>query len=145
VSNADARCDDAVVRVDLQPELWVGDTAAAVAYYGTAFGAVVEHRVGGPDDTDGVVQLSVSGARFWVAGSSEQLGRFDARSIGGGTARFLLVVEDPQSVTDGAVEAGGKLASAVTEEHGWLLGRVVDPFGHEWEIGRPLGAWPPAQ
>jgi PhnB protein len=32
----------------------------------------------------------------------------------------------------------------VTEEHGWQLGSVVDPFGHEWEIGRPLGAWPPA-
>jgi hypothetical protein len=23
------------------------------------------------------------------------------------------------------------------------VGRVVDPFGHEWEIGRPLGDWPP--
>jgi hypothetical protein len=22
-------------------------------------------------------------------------------------------------------------------------GRIVDPFGHEWEIGQPLGAWPP--
>jgi PhnB protein len=20
---------------------------------------------------------------------------------------------------------------------------VLDPFGHEWEIGRPLGPWPP--
>ena len=25
---------------------------------------------------------------------------------------------------------------------GWRLGRIVDPFGHEWEIGRPLGQWP---
>jgi hypothetical protein len=24
------------------------------------------------------------------------------------------------------------------------VGRVVDPFGHEWEIGRPLGDWPPS-
>jgi PhnB protein len=133
------------VRADLQHELWVGDTAAAVAYYARAFGAVVEHRVGCPDDADGVVQLSVRGARFWVAGSSEQLRRFDARSIGGATARFLLIVEDPQSMTDEAVEAGGKLTSAVGEEHGWLLGRIVDPFGHEWEIGRPLRAWPPAE
>jgi PhnB protein len=134
-----------VVDVDLQPELWVGDTAAAVRYYERAFGAVVEYRVGSPDDADGVVQLSVSGARFWLAGCSEQLGRFDAASIGGATARFLLVVEDPQSVTDAGVGAGAKLTGPVTEEHGWLLGRVVDPFGHEWEIGRPLGAWPPAE
>ena len=27
-------------------------------------------------------------------------------------------------------------------EHGWRVGRIVDPYGHEWEIGRPVGAWP---
>jgi PhnB protein len=26
----------------------------------------------------------------------------------------------------------------VMEEHGWRLGRIIDPFGHHWEIGRPL-------
>lgn len=128
---------------DVQPELWVSDTAAAVAYYERAFGAVVEHRVGGPDDADGVAQLSVDGARFWVSGASEQMGRFDPGSIGGTTARFLLVADDPASVMEAAVTAGGECTSPVTEEHGWLLSRVVDPFGHEWEIGRPLGSWPP--
>jgi PhnB protein len=32
----------------------------------------------------------------------------------------------------------------VREAHGWLFGRIEDPFGHHWEIGKPLGAWPPA-
>ena len=127
----------------MQPELWVRDTAAAVSYYGRAFGAVVEHRVGGPRDADGVVQLSVSGARFWVSGASEQMGRLDPASIGGATSRVLLVVDDPHSLTEAATAAGATLTSPVNEEHGWLIGRVVDPFGHEWEIGRPLGAWPP--
>jgi PhnB protein len=31
----------------------------------------------------------------------------------------------------------------VSDEHGWRIGRIVDPFGHEWEIGKPIGAWPP--
>jgi len=22
---------------------------------------------------------------------------------------------------------------------------VVDPFGHHWEIGGPIGPWPPAE
>jgi PhnB protein len=26
----------------------------------------------------------------------------------------------------------------VSEEHGWRVGRLVDPFGHHWEIGCPL-------
>jgi PhnB protein len=42
-----------------------------------------------------------------------------------------------------AVEAGAREISAATDEHGWRSGRIVDPFGHEWEIGRPLGDWPP--
>jgi len=36
-----------------------------------------------------------------------------------------------------AVTAGANLLYRVGEGHGWLLGRIVDPFGHLWEIGRP--------
>jgi PhnB protein len=24
------------------------------------------------------------------------------------------------------------------EGHGWRVGRIADPFGYHWEIGRPL-------
>ena len=34
--------------VDIQPELWVSNGPAAVAFYENALGAVVEHRVVGP-------------------------------------------------------------------------------------------------
>lgn len=133
-----------IVSAELQPELWVEDTAVAARFYQRAFGAVIEHRVGGPDDTDGVVQLSVSGARFWIAGASESMGRLVPAEVGGTTARFLLVVDDPTRVWDAAVEAGATATSEVAEEHGWLVGRVVDPFGHEWEVGRPIADWPRA-
>jgi PhnB protein len=33
----------------------------------------------------------------------------------------------------------------VSEERGWRIGRIIDPYGHEWEVGRPLGAWPPSR
>jgi PhnB protein len=33
----------------------------------------------------------------------------------------------------------------VAEAHGWLLGRLVDPFGHHWETGKPLAPWPPTR
>jgi PhnB protein len=84
-----------VVPADLQPELWVENTASAVDYYQRAFGATIEHRVGGPDDRDGVVQVSVDGARFWISRASEQMRRFHPAAIGGATGRFLLVVDDP--------------------------------------------------
>ena len=129
------------VQADLQPQLWVENTASAVDYYQRAFGAVIEHRVGDPDDVDGVIQLSLGRVRFWVSGASERMRRFAPAAIGGAAGRFLMVVDDPSAVSEAA--AGARLMSEVAEGHGWLVGRVIDPFGHEWEIGRSLGDWPP--
>src|SRR5262245_57941919 len=80
-------------RADIQPELWVSDGHAAVAFYEHAFGAAVEHRVVGPEDGDLIAQLSVGGARFWVSSASGELGRFSPDAIGGATGRMLLVVD----------------------------------------------------
>jgi PhnB protein len=125
----------------IQPELWVERPADAVAFYQAAFGATVLHRVGDGDDI--VAQLAVGDAAFWVAGSSATMKRLSPRAIGGATSRTLLVVDEPDRVVEQAVAAGATETSAVAEEHGWRIGRIVDPSGHEWEIGRPLGAWPP--
>jgi PhnB protein len=125
----------------IQPELWVDRAGAAVAFYRSAFGATVMHRVGDGDDI--VAQLSVGGAAFWVATASSSLKRFSPQAINGTTSRTLLVVDDPEQVVQQALAAGATETSPVDEEHGWLLGRILDPFGHEWEIGRPLGTWPP--
>jgi PhnB protein len=68
---------------------------------------------------------------------------FSPESLGGSTVRVLLVVQDPVSVVDRAVALGATEVVPVEEQHGWLLGRIEDPFGHHWEIGKPLGDWPP--
>ena len=127
----------------IQPELWVDAPSDAVAFYAAAFGAAVLHRVGEGDDT--VAQLAVGDAAFWVAGTSAVMGRLSPRAVHGTTSRTLLVVDDPDSVLRQAVAAGATESSPVSDEHGWRLGRIVDPFGHEWEIGVPLGPWPPGR
>ena len=127
----------------IQPELWVDSPSEAVAFYESAFGASVLHRVGDGDDI--VAQLAVGGAAFWVAGASPALKRLSPRAIDGATGRTLLVVDDPDGVVREAVAAGATESSPVGDEHGWRIGRIIDPFGHEWEIGRPLGPWPPSR
>ena len=57
--------------------------------------------------------------------------------------KLLLIVEEPRDVVARAVALGSTEIAPVTEEHGWLLGRIADPFGHHWEIGKPVIAWPP--
>jgi PhnB protein len=125
----------------IQPELWVDRASAAVAFYEAAFGAVVLHRVGEGDEI--VAQLAVGEAVLWVASAATSMKRFSPHEIGGTTSRTLLVVDEPEALVERAVRAGATLTSAVGDEHGWRVGRIVDPFGHEWEIGRPLDRWPP--
>jgi PhnB protein len=124
----------------IQPELWVDGARDAVSFYQKAFGAVVVHLVGQGDDI--VAQLAVGDAEFWVAAAGPAMRRYSPLAIGGRTSRTLLVVDDPGTVLSQAVSQGATETAPVSDEHGWRVGRLVDPFGHEWEIGRPLGPWP---
>ena len=126
---------------DIQPELWIDRADEAVTFYQAAFGARLLHRVGDGDDI--VAQLAVGDAAFWVSRGGPDGPRFSPQAIGGATGRTLLVVDDPDAMVAQAVAAGATPASEVADEHGWRLGRFFDPFGHEWEIGRPIGPWPP--
>lgn len=106
----------------------------AMDIYKAAFGARELYRVPG----GGVGQLSVSGAEFWVAEESPEHLNFSPESIGGCSVRMLLIVEDPAATCAQAVAAGAKMIVPVADAHGWRIGRILDPFGHHWEIARPL-------
>lgn len=117
--------------------LSVRQGAKAVEFYKAAFEAKEEFRI--DSDTGEVVcKLSVCGAEFWVADESPEHGNFSPETLSGGTVRMVMVVADPDASFDRAVAAGAKMVVPVSEDYGWKLGRVVDPYGHHWEIGRPL-------
>ena len=73
-------------------------------------------------------------------GESPENGNFSPKTLGGATVRMILTVADPDAAFARALSAGASPVFAVMEEYGWRLGRIVDPFGHHWEIGRPLTA-----
>lgn len=120
----------------IAPWLSVRDSARAVEFYKSALGASEVYRVEG---RGGVVsRLSVHGSEFWVSDESPEHGNFSPETLNGGSVRMILTVEDPDAAFAKACAAGASVVSAVSEGHGWKVGRVVDPFGHHWEIGRPL-------
>jgi PhnB protein len=136
---------DQASQTSVSPELSVRRGREAVEFYKAAFGAVEIYRVGGTEQHQEVVaQLSVGNASFWVSDESPPNEHFSPESLGGTTVRVLLVVQDPHSVVDRAVALGAREVAQVEEGHGWLLGRIEDPFGHHWEIGKPVVEWPPA-
>ena len=126
-----------VPRTTIAPMLSVRRGAQAVEFYCAAFDASVLFRLDGEGGSV-VAELSAGGANFWVADESPEHSNFSPETLGGGTVRMVMVVEDPDAAFNRAVAAGAKVIHPVDEQYGWRLGRLVDPFGHHWEIGKPL-------
>src|SRR5215472_5814560 len=124
-------------KTSIAPMLSVRQGARAVEFYQAAFGAEVLYRIDAPDGTV-VARLGVHGAEFWVADESPEHSNFSPETLGGGTVRMVMIVEDPDAAFARALSAGGREVWPVHDEYGWRLGRMADPFGHHWEIGKPL-------
>jgi PhnB protein len=140
----------AAFRATITPVLTVGDAEAAVAFYRRAFGAEELYRNTYPDGRI-VAELAVAGARFRVADEAPEAANLSPRTLEGTTVRLNLLVADPDGLAARAVAAGAtEVAPVADQSYGLRQGRLADPFGHHWLIGRPLpgeaGDWarPPA-
>jgi PhnB protein len=125
------------LRVSIAPWLSLREGRRAVEFYKSAFGAIEVFRIDG-DDESVVARMSIEGAEFWLSDESPEHHNFSPQTLGGGSARMVLTVPDPDHVFERALKAGATQVHAVCEEYGWRVGRLMDPFGHHWEIGRPL-------
>jgi PhnB protein len=121
------------IQTSIAPWLTVRSGEKAAQFYKAAFDAVETYRLETPGGL--IVRLSVNGAEFWVSGGSENA---PGMKLGGDSIRMILTVNDPDAFFAKALNAGATEIFPVAEDHGWRLGRIVDPFGLHWEIGYPL-------
>jgi len=120
----------------ITPWLCLRGGAKAVEFYKKAFGAKEVFLLEGGGSV--VARLAIDGAEFWLSDESPENHNYSPETLGGITTRIILTVTDPDAVFTRAIEAGAKEVFPPSDEHGWRVGRVVDPFGHHWEIARPL-------
>jgi len=112
--------------------------AEAIDFYARAFDAATLSRMDAPDGSV-VAQLSIGQSTFWLADESAPHQNPSPETLGGSTMRMVLITDDPHAAFDRAIAAGASSICPVRDEdYGWRIGRVVDPFGHHWEIGKPL-------
>lgn len=128
----------------IAPLLNVRNGTKAIDFYKAAFGAIEKFRT--PADSGSVVaQLSIEDADFWLADESPEHQNFSPESLPSNTGvrrstvRIVLIVDDPDTVFNQAIAAGATVVWPVADQpYRWCLGRIEDPFGHHWEIGKPL-------
>lgn len=118
----------------IAPWLSVDNATEAVAFYTAAFGAIELERLEDEAGHVAVAQLSIDGADFWLQTDPAS----SPVALNGRSVRMILTVADPDAVFTAALAAGATEVAPVAEAYGWRIGRIADPSGHHWEIGRRL-------
>lgn len=125
-------------RITITPVLTVRRAEDAVAFYKRAFGAKEVYRNTNPDGAI-VAELAIGDARFRVAEEAPAAANLSPQSLQGTTVRINLLVADPVGFAARAIASGAiEVARVADKSYGLRQGRLSDPFGHHWLIGRPL-------
>ena len=122
----------------LTPMLTVKNASAATNFYREAFNAVEQARFTAPSGHV-VAQLALDGLQFFVVDENPEAFNVSPRSLDGTTVRINLIVDDPDATAAHAIAAGASEIFPVADQpYGLRQGRVADPDGHHWLIGKPL-------
>ena len=118
--------------------LTVKGADAAIDFYKRAFGAEEIGRV----EVEGriiIAEVRIAEAKFYLSDESPESGTKSPQRVGGTTVRLEFTVPDPDAIAKQAVACGAKMIFPIADQdYGYRQGRLEDPFGHQWVIGRPL-------
>jgi PhnB protein len=131
---------------EVYPYLCVRGGAAAMDFYIQVFGAQELMRLTYPDGRIAHAELKFGPATLMLVDEHPEFGIQSPQAFGGTGTRIHLHVDDVDSLTARAVEAGATVLMEPTDQgHGERQARVRDPFGHEWLLGHQLEAISPEE
>ncbi|WP_149193030.1 VOC family protein [Luteimonas suaedae] len=123
----------------LFPYLCVADTARAIDFYRSVFGATELFRLQEPGGRIGHAEMDFDGTTLMLC---DEFPEFDICRPSGGagySATMHLHVGNADDVIARAVAAGATLLMAPSDAfYGERSGVILDPFGHRWNIGHSL-------
>ena len=121
------------------------DASAAIELYKKVFGAVEHNRMAGPDGKILHAELQIGDSRMFLA--DEFPGMSAAPSPGVAPSQSMnLYVQDVDTLYQKAVNAGCTGAMPVADMFwGDRFGKVIDPFGHHWNLATHIEDVAPAE
>jgi PhnB protein len=127
------------------PSLTCKNAAQAIDLYKKAFGATERSRMAGPDGKIMHAELQIGDSMIFLA--DEFPGMSAAPSQGAPPSQAIyLYVQDVDSVYKQAVAAGCQEGMPLSDMFwGDRFGKVIDPFGHHWNLATHIEDVAPAE
>ena len=131
---------------EMLPYLCVTDAEAAIAFYGTVFGAREKFRLTEPSGRIGHAQLDFGGPTLLLSEEFAEYGIRSATTIGATAVTIHLHVDDADAVMERALKAGATVHIPIGDQfYGERAGAFIDPFGHRWNVGHEIEALSPEE
>lgn len=121
----------------LIPYLTIKDAAKAVEFYKQAFGATEMDCMMKSPDTGMLMhgELKINGQVVMLSDECADFKMFSPLHYKGTSMSLHLYVEDCDKTFEAAKKAGAKEVQPMQDQFwGDRMGRLRDPFGHEWTI-----------
>ncbi len=117
------------------PHLVCAGAAEAIEFYKKAFNAVDMGRLAGPQGKLIHAMIRIGDSVVMLVDEFPDWGSFGPKSLKGTPVTLHLYVEDVDSFTKRAVEAGATITMPVADMFwGDRYGILEDPFGHRWSV-----------
>jgi PhnB protein len=127
------------------PYLIVDGAAAALEFYGKAFGAAELFRMP-MGDRIGHAEMRIGDSIVMLADEWPDMGYLGPRTRGGSAVGLMIYVPDVDALFGRALAAGATQERAVQDQfYGDRSGNLVDPFGHRWTIATHVEDVSPAE
>jgi PhnB protein len=119
----------------LSAYLVVRGAAEAIDFYTKAFGATELFRLAMPDGKIAHGEFRIGDSIFMISDENPGWDTASPQKLGGSAVALHLYVEDADRTFADAIEAGASESMPVENQFwGDRMGKVVDPFGHQWLI-----------
>ena len=120
---------------ELTPYLCVGDSRAAIDWYGEVFGATVQGKPYVMDDGRvGHVELRIGDALLMMADPFPEVDVEPPDPSSGSAVSLHLEVADCDAVAEAAVRHGARLDRGPESTSHGRSATFRDPFGHRWMV-----------
>lgn len=117
------------------PSIVVRGAAEAIEFYKKAFGAKELSRMNDPSGKVMHAEIRIGDSIVMLGDEYPQMGAVSPLSQTGRAASLLIYTRDADALFNQALAAGAKASMPLSDMFwGDRYGRVVDPYGHDWQI-----------